>query len=303
MKFAVSTNGNSCDHDDGVTLVEAVRGLGLDTIELGYALTHRQAEDIARLRREGRIQVCSVHAYCPVPMGAFEGHPEIFSICNPSQRDRHRAIEAVLESARLAAEMEAHAVVLHAGRVPVRRHWVKLHGLAKAGRRHSPAYERVMARLMKARDRHAPKVLALLRESLAELLPHFERLGVKLGLENLPSWDAAPNESEMQQLCNEFAGSALGYWHDFGHAQVRENMGFIQQAGVVRRIAPRLVGVHIQDIVDFADEHLMPPHGSVNFQSFKGLIPSGTPLVLEPAVGTPAAHLRDAVDFLRSIWA
>lgn len=303
MRLSVSTNWNSRGHDDGAAIVDDVLATGLDTVELGYSLTHRQAEDIACLQAAGRIHVGSVHAYCPVPMGATSGGPELFTICHRSPRERRRAIEAVMATARFAAEMGAKVVVLHGGRVPIARHVRKLTALAVAGRRLEPRYTRQLERLFAARDRRAPKVFALLRESLRELLPAFEALGLTLALENLPTWDATPNEPEMHQLCEEFPSTALGYWHDIGHGQVRENLGLIHHASVARRLASRLAGMHVHDATGFTDEHLMPPRGKVQFGNFRELAELAIPAVLEPAPGTPIDEVREAVDFLRHVWA
>lgn len=304
MRLCVSTNWNSRGHDDGDTLVEEVLAAGLDTVELGYSLTHRQADDIARLRDAGRIRVASVHAFCPVPMGASTGSPELFSVSDPSPRGRRRAIEAVLETARFAAGMGARVVVLHGGRVPIARPMRKLVRLAESGKRSDPRYERQLGRVLDARDRRAPKVFDRLRESLRELLPAFESLGLTLALENLPTWDATPNEPEMTQLLDEFPGSALGYWHDLGHGQVRENLGLIHHESVAHRLSARLAGLHVHDAVGFSDDHRMPgTGGGIRFERFRALAALDVPAVLEPAPGTPLECVRDAVDFLRGVWA
>ncbi len=303
MQLSISTNWNSRQHDDGEAMVGEILAMGLDAIELGYSLTHRQADDVRRLQTAGTIRVVSVHAYCPVPMGAVSGGPELFTICDAAPRARARAVREVLKSVRLAAEVGAGAVVLHAGRVRVGRKMRQLAQMAAAGRRHEPRYEKRLARLLDLRTRRAGKVYDRLRDSLDELLPECEKLGVKLALENLPSADALPNEVELQQLCEEFAGSPLAGWHDFGHAQVRENLGLIHHPGIVRRLVPLLAGFHVQDIVGVDDAHLMPPGGDVKYERFRELGSLDLPAVLEPAPGTPAEYVRRAVDFLSDLWA
>jgi len=303
MQLSISTNWNSRQHEDGEAMVGEILAAGLDAIELGYALTHRQADDVRRLQAAGTIRVLSVHAYCPVPMGVSSGSPEIFSICDAAPRARARAVRAVLESVQLAAEIGAGVVVLHAGRVPLGRKMRQLVEMAAAGRRHEPRYEKRLARLLDLRARRAGKVYQRLLESLDELLPQCEKLGVTLALENLPTVDAMPNEGEIQQLCQEFAGAPLAGWHDFGHAQVRENLGLIHHPGIVRRLVPLLAGFHLQDIVGVEDAHLMPPGGEVKFERFRDLSRLDLPAVLEPAPGTPVEYIRRAVDFLNDLWA
>lgn len=322
--LAISSNWNSRDMDDGRPLVDAAHGLGLDALELGYALTHRQADDIRAAVRAREITVTSVHAFCPVPMGATSGHPEIFTICERDAHGRARAIDAVLDSARFAAEVGARAVVLHAGRVtPVVREAKALESLVSrpssgpgllarlfGGRPHAPDTpwtfpESAARRREKLYDRRTAKAqpfLDALRASLDTLVPAFEGLGVRLGLENLPTYDAIPNEPEMTQLLGDYGSPFFGYWHDLGHGQVRANLGYIHHASVVRRLSPRLVGMHIHDVVPPAGDHVMPPRGKTDFSSLAFLADLDIPAVLEPAPGTPVEEIREGIAFLRATW-
>ena len=352
--LSLSTNWNSREVEDGRALVESARALGLDAIELGYALTHRQADGIRAAVAAHEIAITSVHAFCPVPMGATAGHPEIHTICATDARARSHAVKAVLESARFAAEVGACAVVLHAGRVPAATRPAKqLESRAEAefaaasgaprpgllarllGRRpppsvrgdapegqggvhhaatpgadmrrisnitYSPDFLRRREKLYYLRDRKVPRFLDALRASLDDLLPEFESLNLKLGLENLPTFDAIPTEPEMMQLLAEFDSSALGYWHDLGHGQVRANLGYIHHASVTRRLAPHIVGMHLHDVVPPAGDHVMPPLGKTDFRALAFLAELAVPAVFEPAPGTPAEQIRDAIAYMRDVW-
>ena len=323
--LSLSTNWISRSLDGGRGLVDAAHRLGLGALELGYSLTHRQADDIRAAVAAREISISSVHAFCPVPMGAAEGHPEIFSICVQDARERRRAIDAVLDTARFAAEVGAPAVVLHAGRVPELVHPAKDFEkrlsapppspglLARLFRRSSPAplpgvtpsspaIDRLREKLVEQRTAKAGRCLDALRASLEELLPSFEELKVRLGLENLPSYDAIPTEPEMFQLLREFDSPAFGYWHDLGHGQVRANLGFIHHAAVARRLAPHMVGMHVHDVAPPANDHLMPPRGKTNFRALAFLADLPIPAVLEPAPDTPEDDLRAAIEFLREVW-
>ena len=323
--LSLSTNWISRSLDGGRGLVDAAHRLGLDALELGYSLTHRQADDIRAAVSAREIAITSVHAFCPVPMGATEGHPEIFSLCATDARERRHGVEAVLDTARFAAETGASAVVLHAGRVPELVHAAKdfekrlsvpppAPGLLSRLLRRpppappagavpsSPAIDRLREKLVEQRTAKAGRYLDALRAALDELLPAFEDLGLKLGLENLPTYDAIPTEPEMFQLLQEFDSPAFGYWHDLGHGQVRANLGFIHHASVARRLAPHMVGMHVHDVMPPAGDHLMPPRGKTNFRALAFLADLPIPAVLEPAPDTPEEDLRTAIDYLRDVW-
>ena len=303
MRIAISTNWNSFRHETADALLEEIVSLGFDTVELGYALTHRQADGIAAWRDAGRIRVSSVHAFCPSPVPNATG-PELFSICDPRDfRKARRGIAAVKASADFAASVGARVVVLHAGRVPMRRAVRRLAGFADQGLLGAPKYSRQLERALDKRERAAKRHLDTLCDSLAEILPHFERLGLVLGLENLPTCDAMPNEPEMQLLLDSFSTPALGYWHDTGHAQVRQHYGLIHHAGIVARFADRIAGFHLHDVAFPDSDHRMPPAGgTVDFSLFARFLDSEIPFVLEPARGSDASFVGTAVDYLSGLW-
>lgn len=312
-QLSLSTNWNSRACQDGRPLIEAAHRLGLDTLELGYALTHRQADDIRAAIAAHEIRVLSVHAFCPTPMGATEGHPETFSITALEPRPRERAIQAVLDTAHFAAEVGAQVVVLHAGRISEIVHEAKAYASLIASPPAPPSFfARLLHRppapaqkfeaLLAHRAARAPRYLDALRTSLDTLLPAFEELHLRLGLENLPSYDALPNEPEMTQLLQEFDSPALAYWHDLGHGQIRANLGFIHHASVLRRLTPHLAGLHIHDVIPPLTDHVMPPLGHIDFSKFAFLADLPIPAVLEPAPNTPESDLQQAIAFLHQTW-
>lgn len=302
MRLSISTNWNSSQHESADSMLEEIVSLGFDTVELGYGLTPTQVDGLEPWISSGRIKVSSIHAYCPASIPGRSG-PEIYSICDPIDHARGRhGIAAAKATADFAASVGARAVVLHAGRVPIYRHIRKLADLAAAGAIGTPAYQKQIARIQKKRDRYAKRHFDILCEALDEILPHFEQLGITLGLENLPTYDAMPNEPEMQTLVECFDTKAFGYWHDIGHAQIRQNLGFIHHAGVVSRFSKKIVGLHIHDVKFPTTDHCMPPDGTVDFTIVSSLINSGIPFVLEPARGSDASSIKTAVRFLSDLW-
>jgi len=51
-----------------------------------------------------------------------------------------------------------------------------------------------------------------------------EARGIKLGVENRQALEELPIESDYQFLFREVASPSLVYWHDTGHAQIKENL-------------------------------------------------------------------------------
>jgi sugar phosphate isomerase/epimerase len=283
-------------------MLQEILDLGFSRVELGYDVTIDLVPGIRSMVEDGSVVVDSVHNFCPVPVGAPQGHPELFHLASLDGRERDAAIRHTLNSVELAAELAARVVVVHAGNVAMRRLTGKLLERAGKGERHSARYERIKMKLLARRARRAQRHIDALSSALDTLLPRVEALGVRVAIENLPSWESLPAETEMLALLERFPTPALAYWHDIGHAQVRENLGFISAEHWLTRLAPRLAGFHIHDVVFPAHDHLMPPLGGIDFAPFKKFLKSGTVAVLEPAPATPEEEMREGVRSLRAAW-
>ena len=283
-------------------MIDQINGLGIETVELGYAITSDQADSIRDMVKQDRVHVSSVHNYCPVPTGVSTGHPEHFLFDGATASERRMAVQYTVHSLSLAKDVGASAVVVHAARVKTCRTTSKLIDLAKAGKQGTRAWHRMFNKTLARREKKAVIHMDELRRTLDKLLPHFVEAGVALALENLPSWDAMPNESEMLLLCNEYKSPALRYWHDMGHGEVRANLGFIHHKHWVEKLLPHTAGTHIHDVVYPADDHLMPPVGQLKFKDFACFASPDILRVLEPAPGTPAHAVIEGLKCVRKAW-
>lgn len=313
MRLSISTNWNADRHEDGVSMIREIQELGFDRVELGYALTFRQADDIRALVAKESLPVTSVHAFCPNPLPDSGCGPEPYRLCDERDwKGPRRGIKNLLDTLRFASEVGAKRVVLHAGRTEDAglfglggggpREARKLNRMVKDGLRNSEEYEKELMRYIARREKAAVKPLEILRAELDEVLPECEKLGVVLCLENLPTADGLPNEPEMSTLLREYEGEPLAYWHDIGHAQIRHELGLMHHPSFVKRIAPHIGGFHIHDVFDGLEDHGMPPGGHVDFSVFKPFVATDVPLVLEPHRDTPAEEIARALAFLNRIW-
>lgn len=302
MRFALSTRWNAYRHGSGEDLIEEVLSLGFNKVELGYDLTPDLVPGVADAVKKGRIKVDSVHAVCPVPVGAPFGHPELLPLSSLDERTREGGIQQITRTIRFASEMGARCVVLHGGSVRMRMMTRKLIALHEKGKQFSRAYEKTKIKLLMRREKKADKHLENLRSALERLLPELEDASVSLALENLPSWESVPSEAELLGLLQHFDSPRLRYWHDIGHGQVRQNLGFIGHRHWLATLKPWLAGMHIHDVVPPARDHLMPPRGDIDFSQFSQFVQGDIPLVLEPAPGTPESDLREACSVMAEAW-
>jgi len=302
MRLGLSTHWNAYRHGSGESLVAEILETGLDAVELSYDLTADLVPGVRAMREQGAIKVTSVHSLCPVPIGAPEAHPELFSLCSTSPGEHANAIIYTARVAEFAAELGAAHVVVHGGHMRVRPSTRRLMDLYAAGHANTPTYEKTKLRLLMKREKTVGKHLAQLRLALDKLLPVFERCGVTLALENLPYWESVPTETEMEGLLRDYKSTALACWHDMGHARVRQNLGFSAHLHWLEKLRPHLAGMHIHDVRAPAFDHLMPPDGEMDFAPFKDVAQSGVVLTLEPSPRCGAGEIKRAVEFLQEEW-
>lgn len=301
MDLAISTRWNAFRHSCGTELLDEIITAGFKRVELGYDTRHHLLKGVSQYVKEQRIVVTSLHNYCPLPSNAHTAHPEIYELADPDKNLRKCAVEATGRTIETAADLQAKTVVAHAGNTAIRRGTHKLIRLAKAGKSGSSRYQRTKMNLMLRREKAAQPYLDALKESLNELLPLLQKTGVTLALENLPSWEAVPTEAELETLLKEINSPFIGYWHDFGHAVIRDNLEFTSHTQWLRNLTPYLKGMHLHDVAFPAADHLMPPHGDARFEKFQKFIAEAPVLVLEPAPNTPVSAIIHARDFFNNL--
>ncbi|MEI6971776.1 MAG: TIM barrel protein [bacterium] len=302
MILSVSTRWNAHRHSSGEAMIGEIIDLGCRNVELGYDLHVRLLEGVSKMTQSGDVSITSAHAYCPLPPTAPYASPELFTLADPSRAVRSLAIRHLGDTIMLASEMGIPIVVTHAGNVQMRHLSRDLMTLACKGQQFTPKYDSIKDRLLAERQRKAPPQIQHLYESIEQLMPVLQQANVTLALENLPTWESIPTESEMEKLLCHFNSPFLKYWHDIGHAQIRENLGFIGHVVWLEKLQPFLAGMHVHDVLKPAHDHLMPPAGSIDFKVFRPFVSSPIPTVLEPYPDSTPDDVRGALKALAVLW-
>ncbi|MGA0332548.1 MAG: sugar phosphate isomerase/epimerase family protein [Kiritimatiellia bacterium] len=284
-------------------MVKEVLALGLDRMELGYDTRVDLLPGIEKMLDSEKIQVDSVHNYCPVPLGAPRGHPELWTFADLDQRMHELAVQHTLRTMQFASDIGAKIVVIHCGYVQQRKTSTRdLMDLVARNQLNSPRYEKQFMKFVKERDKRVGRHFDQVVKALEYLLPQAETLNVQLGLENLPTLEAVPNEGEMELLIQQFQHPMLKYWHDLGHGQIRENLGFIHHMHWLERLTPALGGLHLHDVAGKLQDHVMPPDGELGLARFRPWSELDLPLVIEPSPRATFAELQSCVAWLKHWW-
>ena len=302
IPLSLSTRWNAGRHLTGEAMIEEILALGLQQVELGYDLRIELVPGVKAMIASGAVQVGSVHNFCPVPIGAPRPHPELYTPGSTDRREREFAVTHISRTLRFAAEVGAQVVVCHSGNVDMPKFSFDLLDMAARGRHFSAEYEAHKLKAQITRDKKAPRQINYLSESLEKLAPVVQETGVHLCLENLPTWEALPTELESEKLMRQFHAAGFRLWWDIGHAQIRENLGFINASRWLQRLAPYIAGGHIHDVAPPGQDHLMPPRGKIDFPALADWARTDIVRVLEPAPNTETAHLAEAIEYLRAAW-
>jgi sugar phosphate isomerase/epimerase len=62
------------------------------------------------------------------------------------------------------------------------------------------------------------------------------------------------------------ADTPCGYWHDTGHAAIKEGMGLINHQAHLERNASRLLGFHLHDVSAAGKDHQPVGAGRIDFE-------------------------------------
>ncbi len=302
MILSISTHWNAGRHERGESIVDEVLNLGFTRIELGYNLHSFHLPGIRDKVKGGEVQVTSLHNYCPVPREAGVGHPEWHTLGDPRESSRRKAIEHTANTIRLAGELGAQVVVIHCGNIRMRDYSRKLRVLFRAGKRYTEKYERIKLKAVMKREKKVRQHLAHVLDGLARLLPVLESSNVVLGYEILPTWEAIPNELEVSAIAKHFSSRHIRYWHDTGHGQIREILGFSNHLNSLELASPWLCGMHVHDVTPPAEDHVMPPNGLIDFQRFARLARPELPCVLEPAPSLDANSVLVGARHIEQAW-
>ncbi|MEW6157807.1 MAG: sugar phosphate isomerase/epimerase [Verrucomicrobiota bacterium] len=300
--YSLSTCWNSNRHTDGRPMLEEIRSLGFEYAELSHGIRISLLPGVIEAVEAGVIKISTLHNFCPLPMGINYAAPNIFKFTSFDSRERENAFKHTMKTLDTAARLGAKLVVLHMGCIEMKDYTDRLLDMVEAGEKESPKYQKLCAEVEEKRESKKEKQVRLAYEMLARLVPEAEMRGLKLGIENREALEEIPLESDFPFMFKEFPSPAVSYWHDTGHAQIKENLGFIFHAMHLETMADRLAGFHIHDVQFPGRDHCPPGTGMIDFAALKPFVKPDHIKVFELSPGVPVEELQTGVAYLKSIW-
>lgn len=283
-------------------MIEEIVDLGFEHIELSHGMTITKLPGIQKAWERGLFKCCGIHNFFPSPVEVLIDAPDAFEFTSHRPHDRQRAMDMTLRSLEMCQQFNADYLVLHMGSVPMNpRKWTSaLTTMVAQGRQRDSKFIKRKHALIRKREKLAPLYYQRAIVALEQLAQRAQELGVKLAIESRSRFEDVPNEREMLQLQQHFAQHpAIGYWHDFGHVQLKHNLGLLDHGQWLERISPHLIGCHLHDVEWPARDHRIPFQGSMEFTPLLKHVDPKLPLIWELSPTRKASDIRSALKHWR----
>lgn len=298
---AFSTCWNNSRHTDGEAMVDEILELGFSELELSHGMTITKLPGIQKAFDGGRFTCLGVHNYFPSPVEVMIDAPDAYEFTSHRAFDRQRAMEMTRRTLEIAAGFSARYVVLHMGSAPMnpKKGTKRLTAMVTDGLRDTAKFAAARIAFIKKREKLGPLYYQRAIEALETLAGQAKELGLLLAIESRSRFEDMPTEREMLALQDHFKDHPhVGYWHDFGHVQLKHNLGLLDHTEWLGQIQPHLIGGHVHDAQWPARDHRVPFTGELDYKELLQFFPSGCPLTWELSPTRKAGEIREAL----AVW-
>lgn len=303
LMLSISTAWNYAETCDLRHMLNDIKSLGINSIELGYSFSLERLEELIPLLKEFNMSVSSVHNFCPLPeqnvFGRFFTNYYYLSALN--EMERRAAVFYTNKTIDTAKRAGAKVVVIHAGTIDLNNAYLKeLIILYNKGDIKTEKANNIRKQFSKARLYKKKPYLEACRKSLDEITRYAESLNIKIGLENRYYPNEIPDLQEALDFLNEFNSRGLVYWHDLGHACAQEHLMITEKNSLLDRLAKHLFGFHLHNIEGLKD-HLSPLKGEFDILRLSAYLQDDKILkVIESHQPTQAAEIEAVIRYFKA---
>jgi sugar phosphate isomerase/epimerase len=283
-------------------MLREIRELGFEYAELSHGTRISLLPGILEAVDAGEMKISSVHNFCPLPMGVNNSAPNLYQFSAERERERDLARRYTIKTLETAVRVKAPLVVLHLGSIDMKNQTDKLLEMVGRGEKETPKYARLCSDLDEKRESRKGPFFERTKELLKQLLPEAESRAITLGAENREALEELPFESDFQFLFRELSSPNLAYWHDTGHAQIKENLGFIVHQMHLESLRDHLFGFHIHDVQFPGRDHCAPGSGTVDFAALKPMVKPNHIKVFEFSPSLTVEQVRSGAEHVKAIW-
>jgi len=296
--LGVSTSWNAKKDKTLFKVLEEIKNIGFRILELDPHMTEEELKKILEFVEKGEIKVVSLHNFCPRPEYIPEGRNlhRAYLISSNDVEERKKAVELTKRTIDWADRLGAKFVVVHAGEVPVKYSPRLMYESYING--DIDKFYNLRNAIMAERKGKSAEYLEYTIESLKEIVEYAVKKGIIVGLENRFYPHEIPDFNEIG-LIIENLKDGIGYWHDVGHAQIWQNLGYgALHEDFLRNYKP--VGLHLHDVKGVTD-HWAPGSGNIDFKKIFSQVDENVSKIIEvhPKVSLP--ELKEGINYIVNI--
>jgi len=282
-------------------MLKEMAGMGFSRVELSHGIRISLVPGIIKAVEEGIIRVGSIHNFCPLPMGVFQASPNFFQPSSPDAKEREQWVRQTKRSIDFGAQVGASLMVCHLG--SVRYLWLlpdkpliayrKAHPEAVATK--DKAYRALLEKALKKLRSRMPPYWQNTRDSVQAVVEYAAGKKIRLGFENRERFEELPMDADFPGYLKEMAPPLpVGYWHDAGHADLKEKMGVISHRRQLEENASRLLGFHLHDVDADGKDHSAIGAGTIDFAMVGSFFRPEHLFVIELSPRVPAEGVMES---------
>ena len=254
-------------------MLREMADLGFSHVELSHGIRITLVPGILKAMDEGFIKVSSTHNFCPLPTGITQAAPNLFEPSDGDAQQHDQWLRQTKRSLDFGQQVKARALVLHLGSVkfswfnPVNKleAYFEKHPGAKLA--DDKRYVALRDKVMKKMQARKHPFWIQVKASLEEIRGYAAERGIALGCENRENVGELPIDGEFEELLASMTQpNTAGYWHDTGHAHIKEQLALLNHREHLEKNAARLIGFHLHDVSAEGKDHQPVGSGQIDFK-------------------------------------
>jgi len=310
MKPIISLSSCWCSgrHRDGYQMIREMVDLGFEWVELSHGIRITLVPGILKAVEEGIVKISSTHNFCPLPPGITHPAPNLYTPSSPDPREHQQWLRHTRRSLEFSRQVGARYMVTHMGNV--RFFWRKPGGKVKGYLEKNPdinvkedgRFGKISARGIEKMRKQMPRFWQQLSMSVEEILPDAQRCNVILGAENREGFEELPLDADFPEFFRQAQNHPnLGWWHDTGHARIKERLGLLDHRQFLEENLGKLVGFHLHDVSEDGHDHQPLGSGTIDFDMISSFFRPEHVLVLELSPRLTVEQVLESRDFLQEL--
>jgi len=269
-------------------MLQEMAGLGFSYVELSHGTRITLVPGILKAVEEGVVKIGTTHNFCPLPTGVTQAAPNLFEPSTPDAREHEQWGRQTKRSLDFSAQVEAKVLVMHLGSAKFLFGGPggKIEGYSdkhldvdlRTDKKYLALRDKAVAKMRKRMTSYWERV----QGSIEEVRVYAHERGINLGFENRENFHELPMDPDFQELLDGIQKPHTGgYWHDTGHAHIKESFALLDHRQQLERNAANLLGFHLHDVSAEGQDHQPIGSGKIDFDMVSSFWKPHHILVLE----------------------